>query len=179
MATSHDDEAYSREAYDFFNADAVTLSPYLGLDSIEPFFTNYPDKGAYILNKTSNRSSGELQDLVVDGEPLYLRVSKKIVEWHRPGMGAVVGATYPEELLGIGGVFIDSGLEIPFFYRAAFPGGSVEAVCSALRCIPTYHPPINARAPSITRTARDRTSFRRCRGAAWPLLTTRSILLTV
>jgi len=80
-------EAYAREAYDFFNADAVTLSPYLGFDSIEPFFSRYPDKGAYILNKTSNKSSGELQDVLVDGEPLYLRVSRKIVEWHRPGMG--------------------------------------------------------------------------------------------
>lgn len=130
-------EAYSREAYDFFNADAVTLSPYLGLDSIEPFFTNYPDRGAYILNKTSNRSSGELQDLVIDGEPLYLRVSKKIVEWHRPGMGAVVGATYPEELLSIGGVFIDSGLEIPLLIPGiGSQGGSVEAVCSALRLHP-------------------------------------------
>lgn len=126
-------EAYAREAYDFFNADAVTLSPYLGFDSIEPFFSRYPDKGAYILNKTSNKSSGELQDVLVDGEPLYLRVSRKIVEWHRPGMGAVVGATYPEELASIGGIFIPSGRDIPLLIPGVgSQGGSVEAVCSAL-----------------------------------------------
>ncbi len=132
-------EAYSREAYEFFNADAVTLSPYLGFDSIEPFLTNYPAKGAYILNKTSNKSSGELQDLVIEGEPLFLWVSKKIVEWHRPGIGAIVGATYPEELVSIGNIFIKSGLDIPLLIPGiGSQGGSVEAVCSALRLHPDF-----------------------------------------
>ncbi|HPI13009.1 MAG TPA: orotidine-5'-phosphate decarboxylase [Spirochaetota bacterium] len=126
-------EAYAREAYDFFKADAVTLSPFLGFDSIGPFFSLYPEKGAYILNKTSNRSSGELQDLIVDGEPLHQRLSRKIVEWHRPGMGAVVGATYPGELSGICGIFIESGLEVPLLIPGiGSQGGSVEAVCRAL-----------------------------------------------
>ncbi|NLV66643.1 MAG: orotidine-5'-phosphate decarboxylase, partial [Spirochaetes bacterium] len=49
-------QAYAKEAFDFFRADAVTLSPYLGYDSIEPYIKNYPDKGYYVLTKTSNKS---------------------------------------------------------------------------------------------------------------------------
>ena len=60
--------AYAKEAFDFFKADAVTLSPYLGYDSIEPYIKGYPDKGYYILTKTSNASSGEIQDVRGHGQ---------------------------------------------------------------------------------------------------------------
>src|SRR5437879_9796939 len=66
---------YARAIFEDLDADAVTVSPYLGGDSLEPFFV-YPDRGVFVLCKTSNPSAGEIQDLVVDGgEPLFLRVA--------------------------------------------------------------------------------------------------------
>ncbi len=129
-------EAYAKEAYDFFGADCVTLSPYLGYDSISPFIKGYPDKGCYILNKTSNKSSGEIQDVVINGGPFYLHVSKKIIEWHHPGMGAVVGATYPEELKRIAGLFSASGKEIPLLIPGVGKqGGSAKEVVEILKAV--------------------------------------------
>lgn len=129
--------AYSRESFDFYKADAVTLSPFLGIDAIAPFMDLYPDKGYYILNKTSNRSSTEIQDLLVDSAPLFSHVSKKIIEWHRPGMGAVVGATYPEQLSLISEIFIGSGKEIPLLIPGiGAQGGSVDEVCAILALYP-------------------------------------------
>ncbi len=126
-------DAYSREAFDFFNADAVTLSPYMGYDSIEPFIKNYPSKGYYILNKTSNKSSADIQDIMVEGRPMYLHVASKIAEWHKPGIGAVVGATYPEQLGQIAEVFVGSGKDIPLLIPGVgTQGGSVKDVCKEL-----------------------------------------------
>lgn len=127
-------DAYSIEAFDFFQADAVTLSPFLGIDSISPFINNYPSKGYYILNKTSNKSSGEIQDLSVDGEPLFIHVSKKIVEWYHPGIGAVVGATYPEDLEKIVGIFRKSEFEIPLLIPGiGSQGGDIESIMNILK----------------------------------------------
>ncbi len=132
-------EAYSREAFEFFNADAVTLSPYMGYDSIAPFVENFPFKGYYILNKTSNRSSSEVQDVEVNGAPLYVHIAKKIIEWHSPGMGAVLGATYPDQLSMISKIFIESGKMVPLLIPGiGSQGGSVEQVCSILRLSPDY-----------------------------------------
>lgn len=129
--------AYSRESFDFYKADAVTLSPFLGIDAIAPFMDLYPDKGYYILNKTSNRSSFEIQDLIVDSDPLFAHVSKKIVEWYRPGMGAVVGATYPEQLSLISEIFMESGREIPLLIPGVgTQGGSIDEVCAVLSRYP-------------------------------------------
>jgi len=127
--------AYAREAFAFFNADAVTLSPYLGQDSVRPFMDNYPEKGCYILTKTSNKSSHEFQDVMVGhNEPLFVRVSKKIVEWYRPGIGSIVGATYPNQLSLISHVFISSGKEIPLLIPGiGKQGGDIEAVVKVLR----------------------------------------------
>lgn len=127
-------EAYAREAFDFFDADAVTLSPYLGYDSIAPYSEGYPDKGFYILNKTSNKSSGEIQDVVCGDMPLFLHVSKKIVDWYCAGMGAVVGATYPEELERISNLFEESGKHVPLLIPGVGKqGGSVEEVVTILK----------------------------------------------
>jgi orotidine-5'-phosphate decarboxylase len=127
--------AYAREAFAFFKADAVTLSPYLGQDSVRPFVENYPEKGFYILTKTSNKSSHEFQDVMVGhNEPLFVRVSKKIVEWYRPGIGSIVGATYPNQLSLISHVFISSGKEIPLLIPGiGKQGGDIEAVVKVLR----------------------------------------------
>lgn len=88
-----------------FNTDFLTVNPYLGTDGVKPFVDvcKEEDKGIFVLVKTSNPSSGEFQDKLIDGRPLYERVAEKVVEWGADCMdggysnvGAVVGATYPE-----------------------------------------------------------------------------------
>jgi orotidine-5'-phosphate decarboxylase len=125
--------AYANEAFKFFDADAVTLSPYLGYDSIEPFVVNFPDKGYYILTKTSNKSSGEIQDIDCSGEPLYIKMAKKLTEWYKPGISSVVGATYPEQLSMISDIFINSKNEIPLLIPGiGAQGGDLESVINIL-----------------------------------------------
>ncbi|HEV7664686.1 MAG TPA: orotidine-5'-phosphate decarboxylase [Chloroflexota bacterium] len=91
--------AYARALFDELGADAVTVSPYLGGDALEPFFA-YADRGVFVLCKTSNPGSGELQDMpLADGEPLYLHVARRAQTWDQHGtLGLVVGATYPSEV---------------------------------------------------------------------------------
>lgn len=88
-----------------FDEDFATVNPYLGTDGIKPFIDvcNECNKGIFVLVKTSNPSSGEFQDQLIDGKPLYEYVAKKVVEWGEMTMdgdysnvGCVVGATYPE-----------------------------------------------------------------------------------
>ena len=88
-----------------FNTEYVTVNPYLGTDGVKPFVDecNASDRGIFVLVKTSNPSSGEFQDRLVDGRPLYEIVGEKVAEWGSECMGseysnvgAVVGATYPE-----------------------------------------------------------------------------------
>lgn len=88
-----------------FGTDFLTVNPYFGTDGVKPFVEacNANDKGIFILVKTSNPSSGEFQDRLIDGRPLYEWVAEKVVEWGSSSMdgdysnvGAVVGATYPE-----------------------------------------------------------------------------------
>lgn len=129
--------AYAKECFDFFKADAVTLAPYMGYDSISPFTDNFPDKGFYVLNKTSNKSSGDFQDILINGSPMYIHVSKKIIEWHIPGLGAVTGATYPEELNSIVDIFIDSNKEIPLLIPGiGSQGGDIKQIITILKKFP-------------------------------------------
>ena len=88
-----------------FNEDFVTVNPYLGSDGVQPFIDVCKEekKGIFVLVKTSNPSSGEFQDRLIDGRPLYEWVGEKVAEWGEQAMGdsysyvgAVVGATYPE-----------------------------------------------------------------------------------
>ncbi|WP_031557615.1 orotidine-5'-phosphate decarboxylase [Lachnospira multipara] len=88
-----------------FDEDFATVNPYLGSDGINPFIKvcNENDRGLFILVKTSNPSSGEFQDRIIDNKPLYEIVGEKVREWGNESMdgeysniGAVVGATYPE-----------------------------------------------------------------------------------
>jgi uridine monophosphate synthetase len=95
-------EAYAHAVYDVLGAQAVTLSPYLGYDSIAPFLTK-PERGAFLLCKTSNPGSSDLQDLAVKGECQTLRLYEKVAllsqDWNQDGnLGLVVGATHPEAL---------------------------------------------------------------------------------
>ena len=89
-----------------FEEDFATVNPYLGSDGVKPFIDicNAEDKGIFVLVKTSNPSSGELQDKIVDGAPIYEMMGRMVDEWGKESMdgaysnvGAVVGATYPEQ----------------------------------------------------------------------------------
>lgn len=94
------------KAYRTFNEDFVTVNPYFGIDGVKPFIDVCKEekKGLFLLVKTSNPSSGEFQDRLIDGRPLYELVGEKVAEWGASCMGdsysyigAVVGATYPEQ----------------------------------------------------------------------------------
>ena len=126
--------AYAKESFDFFKADAVTLSPFMGHDSIRPFQDAFPGKGCYILTRTSNKSAFEIQEVLVDGAPLYMHVTKKIIEWYAPGIGSVAGATYPDQLARIAHVFNQSGKEIPFLIPGiGTQGGDLTEVVRILK----------------------------------------------
>ena len=93
------------KTYSAFDEDFATVNPYLGSDGIKPFMEVCKEekKGLFILVKTSNPSSGEFQDQLIDGKPLYELVGEKVAQWGEECMGeqysyigAVVGATYPE-----------------------------------------------------------------------------------
>ena len=98
--------AIGSKTYSTFSEDFATVNPYLGNDGIKPFVDvcREEKKGIFILVKTSNPSSGEFQDRIIDGRPLYEWVGEKVAEWGADCMGdsysyvgAVVGATYPEQ----------------------------------------------------------------------------------
>ena len=93
-------EQYAKEVFDRYRADAVTLSPLLGFDSIEPYL-RHEGKGVILLCRTSNPGGADLQDLrLASGEKVYERIATLAAgEWNRGGeIGLVVGATYPAEI---------------------------------------------------------------------------------
>lgn len=92
-------EAYASEAFDRYAADAVTVNPYMGEDSVRPFLAR-PDRGAILLCRTSNPGARDFQDLLVDGQPLYKRVAERAAaDWNaHQNLMLVVGATYPAEM---------------------------------------------------------------------------------
>lgn len=72
---------YAKSAFEYLNSDAVTVNPYLGSDSVEPFL-NYKNKGIIIVCRSSNPKATDFQNLQIEGEPLYIKVAKKVVEWN-------------------------------------------------------------------------------------------------
>jgi orotidine-5'-phosphate decarboxylase len=95
-------QAYARSLFDYFNFDAVTASPYLGRDSLEPFI-KYSDRFVFVLCRTSNPGAADFQSLQVQTSAglkmLFEVIAAKVNEWNASGnLGLVVGATYPEEL---------------------------------------------------------------------------------
>ena len=119
-------QQYAREAFDRYAADAVTANPYLGRDSVQPFLDR-ADRGVVILCRTSNPGAGDLQDLLVDGRPLYQHVAEKVAhEWNTHGNCAlVVGATWPEQLREVRAIIGDMPILVP---GVGAQGGDVEAV---------------------------------------------------
>ena len=120
---------YAREAFERYGADAVTVNPYLGTDSLEPFLST-PGKGTIVLCRTSNAGSSEFQSLQVSGEALYLRVARTAAEtWSKIGECAlVVGATYPAELAQVRSIVGTMPILVP---GIGAQGGDVDAVVRA------------------------------------------------
>jgi orotidine-5'-phosphate decarboxylase len=109
----HSMQAYAAAIFDDLGADAVTVNPYLGGDALAPFL-NRADRGVFVLCKTSNPGAGEIQDLLVDGEPLYLQVARRALAWDRHGtIGLVVGATYPADVASVRRLAPEAPLLLP------------------------------------------------------------------
>jgi orotidine-5'-phosphate decarboxylase len=106
-------QKYASAIFDYFKADATTVNPYLGLDSLQPF-VEYKDKLSFVLCLTSNPSAADFQFLKIGKEPLYLEVARKVKSWNKNrNLGLVVGATYPQQLAGIRKIAPDLPLLIP------------------------------------------------------------------
>ncbi len=122
-------EQYAREAFERYDADAVTVNPYMGYDSVAPYM-EWQDRGAIVLCRTSNAGGSDLQFLNVDGKPLYQHVAKLVAEkWNTNGQCAlVVGATFPQELAQVRNIIGDMPLLVP---GIGAQGGDVAATVSA------------------------------------------------
>ena len=122
-------ERYAAEAFDRYGADAVTVNPYLGGDSLKPFLDR-DDRGVVVICKTSNAGSGDFQDREIDGRPLYQHVAESAVKrWNSNGnVMLVVGATWPDQLRIVRGIVGDMPLLIP---GVGAQGGDVAAVLAA------------------------------------------------
>ncbi|MBI4087820.1 orotidine-5'-phosphate decarboxylase [Candidatus Kaiserbacteria bacterium] len=107
-------EAYVRAVFNHLGADAVTVHPYFGSEALLPFFAR-EDKGVIVLCRSSNAGAGEIQDLTVDGEPVYRVVARLAsTKWNSKGNCCVmVGATYPEELGQVRAIVGDMPILIP------------------------------------------------------------------
>jgi orotidine-5'-phosphate decarboxylase len=120
---------YVVSIFDQMGFDAVTLHPYLGKESLQPFLER-TDKACIVLCRTSNPGAGELQDLLVDGKPLWERIAERVANtWNAKGnCMLVVGATYPEEMRRIRSVAPEMTFLVP---GIGAQGGDVAAVVEA------------------------------------------------
>jgi orotidine-5'-phosphate decarboxylase len=124
-------EQYAREAYERYGADAVTVNPYMGFDSVAPYL-EWKDRGVIVLCRTSNPGGSDLQFLSVDGKPVYQHVAQLVADkWNTNGQcGLVVGATFPNELAQVRKIVGDMPLLVP---GVGAQGGDVEATVKAGR----------------------------------------------
>lgn len=121
-------EGYVKDIFDNLGVDAVTVHPYLGKESLQPFLDR-KDKGVIILVKTSNPGAEEFQDLQVNDKPLYQVVAEHVVSWNTSGnVAVVVGATYPEELAKVREIVGDMPILIP---GVGAQGGDLETTVKA------------------------------------------------
>lgn len=157
-----------------FDADALTVNPYLGTDGILPFVKQCEerDKGIFVLVKTSNPSSGELQDLTLEGGKLYERVAHLVNRWGMSsvgksgysGVGAVVGATYPEQLTELRAVMPTAYFLVPGYgaqggkaedVAKAFNSDGLGAIINASRSIMCAYKKMNEPAENYAKAARE------------------------
>ena len=116
---------YAREAFERYDADAVTVNPYLGSESVAPFL-EFEGRGVIVLCRTSNPDSAWLQRYPDDESPLYLQVARRAADWNESGnVMLVAGATYPEELGRIRSAVGDMPLLVP---GIGAQGGDLAAV---------------------------------------------------
>jgi orotidine-5'-phosphate decarboxylase len=122
---------YAQESFGRFEADAVTVNPYLGFDSVEPFL-KWADRGVILLCRTSNPGARDFQDLCCEGRPLYMHVAERVAtQWNATGQCMlVVGATYPDELAQIRAAVGDLPFLVP---GVGAQGGDVAAAVRAGR----------------------------------------------
>lgn len=128
-------EAYLGNKEYSLNTDLLTVNPYLGTDSLEPFIKHCHEneKGIFILVKTSNKSSGDLQDLISEGKPIYEHVADLVVKLGKPYLGshgynfvgAVVGATYREEAARLRDIMKNTYFLVPGY---GAQGGTAEDI---------------------------------------------------
>ncbi|MFO1405682.1 MAG: orotidine-5'-phosphate decarboxylase [Azonexus sp.] len=126
-------EQYAREAFERFRADAVTVNPYMGRDSVDPYLA-FPDKGVILLCRTSNPGGSDLQFLDVGGERLFERVARLVAgTWNTTGQCAlVVGATFPAEIARVREIVGEMPLLVP---GIGAQGGDIEATVTAGRTV--------------------------------------------
>jgi orotidine-5'-phosphate decarboxylase len=122
-------QQYAREAFVRYGADVVTVNPYMGGDTVEPYL-HYADHGVLVLCRTSNPGGQDFQSLEVDGQPLYARVAQRVAdEWNATGRcGLVVGGTYPQELAVVRGIVGDMPILVP---GIGAQGGDIPATVAA------------------------------------------------
>lgn len=122
-------EQYALEAFERFKADAVTVSPYMGRDSVTPYLA-YPDKGVILLCRTSNPGGSDLQFLDVGGEKLFERIARLVAtEWDTTGQCAlVIGATFPAEIARVRSLVGNMPLLVP---GIGAQGGDIESTVKA------------------------------------------------
>ena len=117
---------YAKEAFERYQADAVTVNPYMGGETLEPFL-QYREKGVIVLCRTSNAGSGEFQSLIADGRPLSHHVAMRAAtQWNgHNNIALVVGATYPSEVGAIRRIVDEMPLLIP---GIGTQGGNLKAI---------------------------------------------------
>lgn len=119
-------QKYAIEAFERYGVDAVTVNPYLGYDSVKPFLS-YEDRGTILLCRTSNPGAEDIQDLEVDGEPLYKRVARLASKHWNTNNNCllVVGATWPSQMSEIREIVGDMPFLVP---GVGAQGGDVETM---------------------------------------------------
>ncbi len=143
-------DAHLKNQYGLKRPDALTVNPFFGTDGIEPFIktAKAENKGIYLLVKTSNPSSAEIQDQLINNEPLYRHIAKLLTKWEQKyqfdSLGAVIGATHPEELKLLRELMPNTPLLIPGYgaqggtadkLSPAFNANGLDAVINSSRGI--------------------------------------------
>lgn len=131
-------EAYAVEAFSFWNADALTVAPYMGYDSLSPFLSRCKSgKGVYVLVRTSNIGSEDFQSLIAEsGKQVFQEVAQKLLKWHTEGMGMVLGANALEELESVMWGFYDSHKKVPLLVPGVgAQGASAAQTAKTLRTV--------------------------------------------